>query len=85
MIIPRNNSGDSLTTAPIRRPPADPPIPIILALYLFINYCLVQSEFKELRNDPDKLQLLEFYKRESVKFLKLLTQQRTEIQIDSVH
>lgn len=54
-------------------------------LYLFINYCFVQSEFKELRNDPDKLQLLEFYKRESVKFLKLLTQQRTEIQIDSVH
>ncbi|MCL6218443.1 carboxypeptidase-like regulatory domain-containing protein [Zunongwangia pacifica] len=54
-------------------------------LYLFINYCFAQSEFKELRDDPDKLQLLEFYKRESVKFLKLLAQQRTKTQIDSVH
>ena len=54
-------------------------------LYLFINYCFAQSEFKELLDDPDKLQLLEFYKRESVKFLKLLAQQSTKAPMEAVH
>ena len=54
-------------------------------LYLFINSCFAQPEFKKLLDDPDKLKLLEFYKRESAKFLNLLAQQRTRSQNDSIH
>ena len=35
IIIPKNNSGDWLTTTPISKPPADPPIPIIFPLDVY--------------------------------------------------
>ncbi|MFC6861704.1 peptidase associated/transthyretin-like domain-containing protein [Zunongwangia atlantica] len=53
-------------------------------LHLFLNYCFAQAGYRELLNDPDQLKLLEFYKREAVKFLKLLDQQQRNIKKDSI-
>ena len=35
-MIPKNKLGSWFTTAPIRRPPAEPPIPIILFLEVYL-------------------------------------------------
>ena len=52
-------------------------------LYLFINYCFAQPGYLELLKDPDKLKLLEYYKKASTEFLGLLAKENIETKSDS--
>ncbi|UAB84556.1 hypothetical protein INR75_00495 [Zunongwangia sp. SCSIO 43204] len=52
-------------------------------VYLFINYCFAQPGYRELLKDPDKLKLLEYYKKASTEFLGLLAKENIETKSDS--